>query len=152
MMRARGFTLIELMVALAVLAIVVGIGVPSYQDYVANQRVKTASQSLFMSLLLARSEAIKRNQTVTVSASDGDWEKGWVVSASGQDIRVEQSLQAVGMANSPVSSLSFSRNGRLQGGGSATLEFCDSAGRAIKRVVALSLAGQPYISREGSCS
>lgn len=156
----RGFTLIELMVALAVLAVVLGVGVPSYQGYIAEQRVKSASQSLFMGLLLARSEAIKRNQTISISPN-GSWQQGWVIStgASYDDclsnaagcIRVAQPARRIEI-DTAAGALSFQRSGRLQGGGSPSFAFCDSDAQATQRVVQLDLSGRPVVRRGGQCT
>lgn len=77
----RGFSLIELMVVVVLVAILLTIGIPSFSNFVVGQRVKTAAFDLASTLLLARSEAIKRNADVTVApkvAADG-WVGGWTV-------------------------------------------------------------------------
>ncbi len=83
----KGFTLIELMVTLAVAAILLTVGVPSFRATVENNRLTTAANELVSALNLARSEAIKRGVRVTVCKSadgatcttSGDWEQGWIV-------------------------------------------------------------------------
>lgn len=60
---ATGFTLLELMVTLAVLGIFLGIAVPSFQSSLTNSRLTTAANDLVGALQAARSEAIKRNAT-----------------------------------------------------------------------------------------
>ena len=77
----RGFTLIELMVVVVMVAILLSIGLPSFSNFIIGQRVKTAAFDLASTLLLARSEAVKRNADVTVApkvAADG-WVGGWTV-------------------------------------------------------------------------
>jgi type IV fimbrial biogenesis protein FimT len=65
----RGFTLIELMVTLAVMAIVLGLAVPGFQSVVNGNRLAGAANELMASLQTARMEAIRRNRRVTVCAS-----------------------------------------------------------------------------------
>lgn len=78
--RPRGFTIIELMVAVAIIGILLAVGAPAMRDMVKNQRMKTTSLDLYTSLTLARSEAIKRNaSTVYVLAAAGGWQNGWSV-------------------------------------------------------------------------
>lgn len=84
---ARGFTLIELMVAVTILAILIGIAVPSFRDAALSGKLTAISSDLVASTQIARSEAIKRNQTVSLCASssgtscDGPsgWQAGWIV-------------------------------------------------------------------------
>ncbi|MDH5553272.1 MAG: GspH/FimT family pseudopilin [Nitrosomonas sp.] len=84
---SRGVTLIELLVAMSVLAILLGIGVPSFSQFSTNNRLSNASNALFSSFSLARSEAIKRSSRVVVCKSAdglvctgaGDWSQGWIV-------------------------------------------------------------------------
>lgn len=81
----RGFTLVELMVTLAVLAILVTVAVPSFQGSIRLNRVSTCNNSMLAALNLARSEAIKTRGFADVCASaDGiacgtDWTQGWMV-------------------------------------------------------------------------
>lgn len=80
----RGFSLLELMVVVAMVAIFASLAAPSMSNFVAGQRVKTTAYDLATSLLLARSEALKRNQDVTVAPTDGaaGWSGGWQVVAN----------------------------------------------------------------------
>lgn len=79
--RPAGFSLIELMVVLAIAAILLGIGVPSFRDFIQSQKITAAVNDFFASINLARSEAIQRGARVDVVPvdPDGDWAKGWVV-------------------------------------------------------------------------
>ena len=68
--RQRGFTLTELMVAIAVLSILLSLAAPSFQSLIAQYRLTAISTQLRSALLTARSEAIKSNRQVTVCASE----------------------------------------------------------------------------------
>src|SRR5260370_31984990 len=81
MQASLGFTLIELVVTLTVLAILATVALPSYQNFVLTQRVRGASYDLMTSLVFARSEAIKRNASVSMTQAAGGWAQGWTVSA-----------------------------------------------------------------------
>ncbi len=82
---AKGFTLIELIMAIALLAIFIALAVPSFFTAIQNNRITVQSNDLLTAFHLARSEALKRNQPVVVCASedgltcDGDWTDGWIV-------------------------------------------------------------------------
>lgn len=79
---AGGFSLIELMVVISVVAVLAAVATPSFSQFILSQRVKTASFDLVSNLLLARSEAIKRNADVTLALKDAaiGWGGGWTVS------------------------------------------------------------------------
>ncbi len=66
----RGFTLMELMVVLAVAAVIMGLAVPNFSLYIRNSRLTGAANDLLTSVTLARSEAIKRQIPVAVCATD----------------------------------------------------------------------------------
>jgi type IV fimbrial biogenesis protein FimT len=83
----RGFNLIEVVISLAVLGILVGMGVPSAADMIESQRLGNVSNDVLQQLHLARSEAIKRNARVVLCKSSGGetctesggWEQGWIL-------------------------------------------------------------------------
>lgn len=87
MYTSRGFTLIELMVSIAVLAILLGIAAPSFRSMTATSDLRGVSNELITTLAQARSEAIKRGGRVTVCMSadgatctaTGGWEQGWIM-------------------------------------------------------------------------
>jgi type IV fimbrial biogenesis protein FimT len=83
--RYQGFTLIELMVTLAVLAIVLGIAVPSFQKQIINNKSLTMGDEFAQALNFARSEAVKTKKRVSICASSdgatctGNWSEGFIV-------------------------------------------------------------------------
>lgn len=85
--RDYGFTLIELMVTLAVAAVVLGIGIPSFNQTMRNNSSSALGSEMAGALNYARSEAIKRAKRVSIcSSNDGasclaanNWKQGWLV-------------------------------------------------------------------------
>lgn len=74
-----GFTLIELMVTVAIAGVVLGIGIPSFNEAIRNSRLTTSANELITALNLAKSEAIKRGEHVVVRKTGAQWENGWQV-------------------------------------------------------------------------
>jgi type IV fimbrial biogenesis protein FimT len=73
-----GFTLIELMMVVAIISITMSIGLPSFQGLISNSRVTSTANSMLGAYQLARSEAIRRRASVSVKSSD-NWQT-WQVS------------------------------------------------------------------------
>lgn len=80
MRMTRGFSAIELMTTLAVAAILLTIGVPSFRTLLENQRMTTTVNNLFAAINLTRAEAVQRGTRIDLAPLDGaDWTKGWAV-------------------------------------------------------------------------
>lgn len=109
MNKHRGFTLIELMITLAVAAIVLTIGIPSFSDFVKNNRLVGYANEFVAAAHLARSEAIKRRRYGYICASSNqssctggtNWAVGWITwvddngdgtPQSGELLRARQAL------------------------------------------------------------
>lgn len=75
----RGFTLLELMVTVAIAAILATVVMPSFTGSILGNRLTTYNNELLAALNLARSEAIKRNLPVSVIRTGANWENGWNV-------------------------------------------------------------------------
>lgn len=76
---AHGFTLAEALTAIAILSLLLGLAMPSWQAFARNQEGKTALNTLASHLALARSESIKRNRAVLIDNIDGNWHSGWTL-------------------------------------------------------------------------
>lgn len=78
--RPKGFTLVELMVCVAVLGVVVSLAAPSFAETIAANRLTTQTEALRGALSLARAEAVRRAQPVTLRSNDAEtYSKGWSV-------------------------------------------------------------------------
>lgn len=82
---ARGFTLVELVITIAIAAILATIALPSFRDLIINNKVTGAANQLVGELNLARSEAVRRGTLVAVISNSGtnDWSSGWYVETDG---------------------------------------------------------------------
>lgn len=109
--RARGFTLIELMITIAVLVITLTLAVPSFSNIIQNNRSTALANELSSAINLARSEAVKRGQEVSVcprnvagNACSGarDWTVGWLVQTGADVLRVWDAPRAGAVIDSPA--------------------------------------------------
>jgi len=139
----RGFGLIESMVVVAVIIILAGVGIPSLQDMVVNQRMKGITNDLFTDILRARSEAIKRNTSVTMSPAT-NWEKGWRIPSPANNAILLASHAAVpNVTITGPASLTYNATGRVSGATSPKFEVTASNGN--KRCITVDLGGRPNV-------
>lgn len=162
----KGFSLIEAMVTLAIAAIVLSVGVPSFQSYIQNSRQATAINDLATALQLARSTAITRRVRVTACKSNdgascrtggsgsGDWSQGWIiftdptnagtVDAGEELLRVHGALggNATLVGTGPtVNRVSFKPQG-MADGNVGHITYCDSRGAGQANALVISFGGQ----------
>ena len=83
-MHARGFTLIEFAVVMAIVGILVSLAVPSIVSFTANSEVRSTASSIVGDIGLARAEALRTRGAVTMCARSGstcgtDWTQGWII-------------------------------------------------------------------------
>lgn len=143
--RQQGFTLIEVLMVIVIIGVFMALAAPSFRTYTASQRVKTASFDLYASLVFARSEAIKRRQTVTVAANGGDWAAGWAVTVAGitDPLRTQDALTGV-TTTSGATSVVYRLDGRLTSAAVGVLIAPQTADASISnRCVRIDLTGLP---------
>ena len=104
--RARGFTLIELMVVVTVLALLALLAAPMYQTFVANTQIRSASESIMHGLRLAQAEAVKRNGNVEFALEAST---GWTITDLSDNSVIARSTWADGAPKAVVSAQSLSK-------------------------------------------
>lgn len=118
---SRAFTLIELLITLAILAILLAIAVPSFRDLTQNNRTQTIANDLTTALQFARSEAVKRGGRVDICRRNGDvcanaadWGNGWLVKVNGGAVlRVWEAVGDRDSVTGPAETLTYRPNGLL---------------------------------------
>lgn len=166
-----GFTLVELIVVVAIAAVLAAVGVPSWRAFSEKLQVTGVSDAFLASLHLARSEAIKRHDRVALCKSadgvmcapSGGWDQGWIIfhdrnnngrrEESEQVLRRQQALPAALRLTGNLSVaqyVSFVPTGatKLVGGGfqAGTLTVCWESGRTAEaRQIILNAAGRPRV-------
>lgn len=154
-LRTRGFTLIEMMVVVAIAAIMLGIGVPSFKSFIAGQRVKTAATDFAMAAINARSEAIKRNVPVSLTAAAGGWANGWATTGGGLSLASQSPYKGLQMTLSNATTITYAGSGRLDPSTvpdptkPPTFQVNDPDKTAV-RCISFDLSGLPK-SRKGAC-
>ncbi|MGH8195997.1 MAG: GspH/FimT family pseudopilin [Woeseiaceae bacterium] len=162
--RHTGYTLYELLITLAVAALVLTLGLPSFGKLLADKRVRVESDALFHAIHLARKSSIVRRRVVSLCPSgDGesctpgyDWSSGWIVFAN---VDRDDPPQVDG--NEPVllqhrvdESVRIDANRRgftLRAthlrATNGTFVICDRAGRTVPRALVVSYTGRPRVTR-----
>jgi type IV fimbrial biogenesis protein FimT len=74
-----GFTLVELIITITIVAILVAVALPNFHDFIIRSTVNSNANELVGALNTARAEAVKRCRPVAVIANGGDWNAGWQV-------------------------------------------------------------------------
>lgn len=175
--RQNGFTVIELMITVAVVAILLAVGLPSYDNFIKNSRLTAGNNALATDLTLARSEAVKRGLRVTACKSanqascttSNNWQQGWIVftdqdnnasysSATETLIRahgaLSDSISAVG-SGAVSNYVSYVSSGRtLQVGGglqTGNITICDDRTGAFGKRLSISATGRLSAISEVNC-
>ncbi|MEO6422144.1 MAG: GspH/FimT family pseudopilin [Candidatus Nitrotoga sp.] len=152
-----GFTLVELLVAVGVLGILATLGTSGFQSLIQSQQAKNASFELFSSLSLARSEAIKRNNPVTLTPTDSsNWGKGWtithtdVATSAITIIKSQSELKklAISIPQNPTS-VTYAKNGRIMFPTSPPVFSLDVSTplTANPRCITIELSGMPRVKK-----
>ena len=116
--RQRGVTLVELMVALVILAIVLAKGIPSFKDWIQNTQIRNAAESILNGLQLTQGEAVRLNAQVQfVLTASSSWTIGCVVSAVACPATLQSRSSAEGSSNAQVTAtqniITFDNLGRV---------------------------------------
>jgi type IV fimbrial biogenesis protein FimT len=145
--RTTGFTLVELLIVMTILGIMMALGIPSFQNFIGSQRAKSVSSDLMTSLLMARSEAIKRNTDVTVTPLTANtWTSGWTVAAGATTIQTAAAIDNLTLT-SPTSTPSVTFKGTGRPSAAAKWQITSST---TSRCVKLDSSGSPSAS-SGTC-
>lgn len=165
--KARGFTLIELMITVAVAIILAGIAIPSFRSMMASERMSSESFDVVAMLTLTRSEAIKRNADVT-STPNGNWKQGWVIASTfnGNPITINRKDALSGAdititcyqgttVQATCNAITYNASGRLANtAAKQSIQILSSSlpasGGQNARCISIRLSGMPK-SKKGNC-
>jgi type IV fimbrial biogenesis protein FimT len=149
-----GFTLVELLIALAVGLILLVIAVPEFSAIVHRNRISATGSEIYASLSLARNEAIKRRTAVQVCPSsngtscrvDDDWSAGWIVMipATNQVLKTFDALETgvqVGADSQVVDFVLFNPTGDALGT-VGEIRICHTGTNVRSRAVRVTAVGR----------
>lgn len=145
----NGFSLIELMVVIAIVAILAMIGVPSYQSMMQSGAIASQSNAILGFLQLARSEAATRRLATTIcpsadqaSCSGTDLARGGIMLQSGAVIKVLPPAVA-SLTSAGSNSVIFNSDGTSNGAAAWTVSYSGSS--APSKAVSISITGRATI-------
>lgn len=166
-LRSRGFTLIELMTAVVVLAIILVLAVPSLGGFIRSSKVRSAQSELVASLMLARSEATRRGAAVSVAASapaaGSEFSAGWTVWVDANADGVVDPTETVIRRYADISSavvigssagnapVTFAPTGFLSPAAAVTFKVCGRSDATKGFSVALQPMGLADIDDQATC-
>ncbi|MEJ2621510.1 MAG: GspH/FimT family pseudopilin [Candidatus Thiodiazotropha sp.] len=143
----KGFTLVELVMALAIGSILVAIAIPSYESMTERNAVSTTSNELLSALLLARSEAIRQeDQPVSLEPSTDGWQVNMQDDTNLLSHTVDNDNIAI-----DGNDITYNARGRASLGSAQSIDIIYDG--TVKSRICLSLTGRPYIKSAdaGAC-
>ena len=152
MNRYKGFTLVELMVTIAVAAILIGIAMPSLSNLSASNALKSTTRELISTINTARSQSISTRTQIQVNPASSGWDAGWSIVYANDAAEESQEFEpedGVSIARTGGSGgLTFLPRGGLQGG-PTTFTVCHSK-LENGRTISVSFLGK-VTTEVGSC-
>ena len=164
---ARAYTLYELLMTLALMAIIAGLGLPSFAGITARNRQHVEINALFHAIHLARKESIMRRKVVSLCPSpDGtqcapgkDWSAGWILFEnrdrdSPPQVDMGEPILHVHRVSSEVSILAnrqaFTLRATFLRATNGTFTICDRHDRIPGKALVVSYTGRPRVAFERS--
>lgn len=120
--RLQGLSLIEMMVVVAIVAILAAVGIPSFNDWIQNTQIRTAAESIASGLQTARAEAIRRSTPIefTLTGNGSAGETGWQIVERNTGIPLQSAPAGEGSRNATLATrpgdartVTFSSLGRV---------------------------------------
>ncbi|USE37526.1 GspH/FimT family protein [Endozoicomonas sp. SCSIO W0465] len=169
--KAMGVSLIELLVSLSIAAILIAASAPNMKTLIVNNRIENVADELYGNLMLARSEAVKRQRTVTLCStvddltcdeSNSGWHHGWLIFTDASDDGLlndnDQLIRRVTEQSALITILwnrgySLRFNSRGQTNQAGTFQVCDQGSNsdAKAKAIIISMTGRLRTEEREAC-
>lgn len=169
MKKNSGFTLLELLITVALISIVMAIAVPSMTTFTQNDRLTTNINTLIGHLAYARSEAVKRSQQVSICSSNnattctgGSWQDGWIVyidadgdnsfTAGEEVLRAQQALEGANTLTTAIGTqVTYDYRGFVNAASVGSFQLCDGRSGPHGKTIRISTTGRVRIEDGSTC-
>ncbi len=177
-LRYSGFTVTELVITLAIAAVLLTLAAPNMRDFIRNNRITTETNTLIAHINLARSEATKRNVVVALCRKDptkvvtcgggaaNNWTSGWLVYATTSttadadyksatdtllkdEPTITNGITVTSNANANLR-LAYLPNGQLTAAGTLRFSLCDDRNEAHGKNIEILASGRPSLTKTGA--
>ncbi len=133
----NGVTLIELLIGMAILALILSLGLPSISTWMQNTQLRSAAESIQSGLQLARAEAVKRNTFVGFTMAGPD--SSWSVDVMNPPQNIQARTAAEGTSNAQIATtdptIVFDGLGKANIAANATIQVTNPTGGACKTLI-----------------
>lgn len=149
----KGFTLLELMISLLVLAIALAVGAPLLSGYTQNQSIKNTAQLLNMDFSYAREQAVLRRANIEVRAATGGWNDGWTITDTTNNntlLKQRDAINSNASISSNRASVAFNAQGWVSAATTLSVDTSDANSACVdrrEREISISATGQLSLSR-----
>ncbi len=149
---AHGFSMTELLITLAVAAILTTIAVPSFNELIATKKAQMCASDLYVALAKTRSEAVTLNNNAKLQPNAGGWSAGWQILDVNNKALDNHAAEAAVTIVGPAA-VTYGASGRLPAGAAAPMfVISTTSGATVNyQCVSVNLGGRPYMTAAAAC-